>query len=394
MSQQREVAIVGVHATKQQRNSGRSALALIQEATNAALDDAGLKMKDVDGYIAFTFEGGNGSGVNEGNIAHQFGQPIAFTAQISGAYAVQMAAGAIKQGYADVVVIPAAGSTTLGGGKAASYTRPEYEFTEWTGSMTPAQFAIIARRHMHEYGTTIEQMAEVASRIQHNGNINPEAVLFGRAADTPEKVLNAPMIAEPFTRAMCSLVNDGASCIVVTSAERAKDCRHDPIWVLGGAMENRATSYFEAPTLDMMNSRDKMLRGFQRAGIRHEDTDIVMCYDHFAHGPIVQMETLGFCKPGEGGHYVPEVMGLDSKHPICPDGGNLSYSHNMIPYNFKQIEIVRQFRNDVPDLCPEGHKGIHTYDRRICRKVRDPKLAVGAGPMTEGRHGFVLLAKD
>jgi len=134
--------------------------------------------------------------------------------------------------------------------------------------------------------------------------------------------------------------------------------------------------------------------GFRRAGVRHDDTDIVMCYDHFAHGPILQMEALGFCAVGEGGRYVPEVMGLDSAHPVCPDGGNLAYSHCTVPYNFKQIEIVRQFRNTVHDRCPDADRGIHTYDRSMCRKVREPKLAVGCGPLTDGRHAFTLLAKD
>jgi hypothetical protein len=119
-----------------------------------------------------------------------------------------------------------------------------------------------------------------------------------------------------------------------------------------------------------------------------------MCYDHFAHGPIVQFETLGFCEPGEGGAYVPDAIKVDGVHPSSMDGGNLAYSHNMIPYNFKQIEVVNQFRNRVEDLCPGWERGEHTYDRRICRKVREPKLAVGCGPLTDARHAFTILAKD
>jgi acetyl-CoA acetyltransferase len=103
------------------------------------------------------------------------------------------------------------------------------------------------------------------------------------------------------------------------------------VWVLGGAFETRGNSYFEAPSLAMLEGRDRMIAAFRRAGVRHEDTDIVMCYDHFAHGPILQMEALGFCEIGAGGRYVPEVMGLDGAHPVCPDGGNLAYSHPMIP---------------------------------------------------------------
>jgi len=395
MTQNRDVAIVGVCATRQQRRSGRGALSLITEATQGALADAGLAMRDVDGYVAFTFPGGNGrQGAFDGNVAYQFGQPFGLVAQMSGAMAVLMAAAAIRQGTANVVVIPAGGSQSIQAGETADYTRPAFEFTEWTGSTTPAQFALIAQRHMHEYGSTVEQFARIAAEIHNHGHVNPEAVMFGKGPWTPQQVLAARMIAEPFTQPMCSLVNDGASCIVVTGAERARDCRHAPVWVLGGAMEYMGNSYYEAPSLALMDGRRRMIEGFARAGIRHDDTDIVMCYDHFAHAPIMQMETLGFCEPGEGGEYALEVMGLDSRHPVCPDGGNLSYSHNMIPYNFKEIEIVRQFRNDVPDLCPGAAQGVHTYDRAICRKVREPKLAVACGPQTEERHSFVLLARD
>jgi acetyl-CoA acetyltransferase len=393
MDRERDVAIVGVYATRQQRGSGRTLLSLTMEAIRGALTDAGIAMREVDGYIAYNFPAGNGQAISDGNIACQFGQPFRLTAETSGAKAVLLAAAAIRQNLAEVVLIPAGGSQT-GSGDMASYTRPSYEFTEWTGSMTPAQYALIASRHMHEFGTTIEQMAAVAANSHRNGSLNPEAVRFGQEPMTVEKILAARMIATPLTQPMCSLVNDGASCIVVTGKDRARDCRHAPVWVVGGAFETRGNSYYEAPSLAMLEGRDRMVDAFRRAGVRHDDIDIVMCYDHFAHGPILQMEALGFCEIGAGGRYVPEVMGLDARHPICPDGGNLAYSHPMIPYNFKQIEIVRQFRNMVSDACPGAAQGIHTYDRSVCRKIRDPKLAVGCGPLTDGRHAFTLLARD
>jgi acetyl-CoA acetyltransferase len=393
----RDVAIAGVYATRQSRRSGRTALSLIQEATRGALDDAGLAMKDVDGYVSFTFPAGSVPGPTRGDIAYQFGQPFGVVGRESGAMAILIAASAILAGQADVVVIPGGGAPTSESentGAAADYTRPQFEFTEWTGSMTPAQFALVARRHMHEYGSTREQFAHIAAEIRNHGNINPEAVMFERGSWTAEQVLAARTVADPFTLPMCSLVNDGASCIVVTSAARARDCRHAPVWVLGGLMRYQGHSYFEAPSLSLLEGREQMIDAFARAGVRHEDTDMVNVYDHFAHAPILVFETLGFCKPGEGGEYVTEVMGLDGKHPVCPDGGNLSYSHDQVPMNFKAIEAVRQFRNVVPDLCPGWARGEHTYDRRICRKLRDPKLAVACGQHTEERNSFVLLAKD
>jgi len=192
---------------------------------------------------------------------------------------------------------------------------------------------------------------------------------------------------------MCSIVNDGGNCVVVTSAERAKNCRHKPVWVLSGAMESRYKAYFEVPTLEMLNSRNHMLQGFDRAGVAPHEVDLVMVYDHFASGIIMQYEALGFCEIGEGGPFVVENVGLDDPFPICPDGGNQSYSHPGNPYNFKIIEAVRQMRNEVKDLCPQWQKGLHTYDRNLCRKIRDPKIAAACGPIT-GRHSFALLAKD
>lgn len=389
----RDIAIVGVHATRQQKKSGRTVVSMMMESIRGALDDAGIPLSEVDGYISYIFPAGNGRGFDDGAIAEQFGHPIAMTAQTSGAKAVLLAGAAIRAGIAKVVIIPAAGAQSLAG-DMATYTRPTFEFTEWTGSMTPAQYGIMARRHMHEFGTTIEQMAEIAANSHYNASINPQAVRFGEDVQTVDRILNGRMIADPLTQPMCSLVNDGASCIVVTSAERAQDCRHPPVWVLGGAAETHGNSYFEAPSLRMLGTRQLMIDGFARAGVRHDDIDIVMCYDHFAHGPIVQFETLGFCEPGEGGAYVPDAIRLDGAHPSSLDGGNLAYSHNMIPYNFKQIEVVKQFRGEVEDLCPGWREGVHTYDRTICRKVRDPKLSVGCGPLTDARHAFTILAKD
>lgn len=393
MGHERSVAIVGVYATKQERASGRTMLSLTVEAIRGALDDAGLTMADVDGYVAHQFPAGNGTGLTDGNAAYQLGGNIGFFADSTGARGVLYAAAAIRQGLAEVVVLPAAGSS-MPGLELANYARPSYEFTEWTGSLTAAQFALQARRHMHEYGTRLEQFADIAAAIHNNGRKNPAALRFGAAEMTRDDVLNARMIADPFTRPMCSLVNDGASCIVVASGERARDARHAPAWVIGGAGQTRGNAYFEAPSLHMRVARPGMIAAFDRAGVRHDDVDMVMCYDHFAYGPLYQFEALGFCEFGEGGDYVPAVMGLDEAHPVCPDGGNLAYSHFGLPDNFKQIEIVRQFRGDVPDLCPDADKGIHTYDRRLCRKVRDPKLAVGCGAMTDARHAFTLLAKD
>jgi acetyl-CoA acetyltransferase len=391
---QRDVAIVGVYTTEQRRGMGRTTLDLTHEALLGGVADAGLSVDDIDGFMGQTFPGGNGLGSSPGNVASQLGHGMGTVLPYLGAQGLLYAGAAIREGLAETVALVhgfAQPLPTKPGG-LTPYTTPEYEFTTWTGSFTPAQFALQMRRHMYEFGTTVEQMAHVCALIRNNGTINPDAVMFGRGPYTADDVLASRMIADPFTLLMCSLVNDGGSCVIVTTAERARDCRHQPVWLLGGAMEQRYTSYYEVPTLEPLKTRQRMLRAFGRAGIDHAAVDQVSLYDHFASGIIMELEALGFCEPGEGGPFVAERAGFGGL-PLSTDGGCLAHSHPSNPYNMKIIESVRQLRNQVRDLCPESERGVHTYDRRICRKVRRPQVAVVAGPMT-GVFSCALLAVD
>ena len=393
MPKPRDVAIVGVYATEQERVSQRASHEISMEAILGGLEDAGLTMNDVDAYFGFTFPLGNGLGATDGNVSYQLGKPLNIVTPTSGAMALLQAAASIRDGLCEVAILGSGNSRATADGSVVDWTRPDYEFTEWTGSITPGQMAMQMRRHMHEYGTKPEEIAHGCATIRNNGHMNPDAVMFNRGPYTTAAVLDARMVADPFTLLMCSIVNDGGNCVVVTSAERAKNCRHKPVWVLSGAMESRYKAYFEVPTLEMLNSRNHMLQGFDRAGVAPHEVDLVMVYDHFAGGIIMQYEALGFCEMGEGGPFGVENVGLDDPFPICPDGGNQSYSHPGNPYNFKIIEAVRQMRNEVKDLCPQWQKGLHTYDRNLCRKIRNPKIAAACGPIT-GRHSFALLAKD
>jgi acetyl-CoA acetyltransferase len=199
-------------------------------------------------------------------------------------------------------------------------------------------------------------------------------------------------VAEPITRLMCSLVNDGGSCVVVTSADRARDRPHPPVWVVGGAMEQRYTAWYDVPTLELIEARPRMLAGLRAAGVGLADVDLVTIYDHFPIGVIEALECLGFCEPGEGGAFVEERCGMGpGRLPVSPHGGCQSHSHNMVPYNHNIVEAVRQFRGDVPDRCPGGRS--HTYDPAVCRQVRDPRLAIACGPLT-GTFSYAILAKD
>jgi acetyl-CoA acetyltransferase len=392
----RGAAIVGVYTTKQGKRLGRTGNELAMEALAGALGDAGLEISDVDGFFDLHLHAGNELGPSPGNVAMTFGQPFGVVGAYSGAQGVLTAAAALSQGLATTVALVSGhqqpvrepGSTTV-----SSYTTPAYEYTDFTGSFTAAQMAIQLRRHMHEYGTTLEQIGEACALVRNAGHLNPGAVMFGRGPYTAQDILDAPPIADPLTLLMCSLVNDGGNAIVMTTGDRAVDCRKEPVWVLGGAQEQRYRTWYDVPTLEPLRSRPRMVRAFAEAGIAHEDVDVVSLYDHFPNGVIMELEAMGFCEVGEGGPFVVGRAGFERGLPISTDGGCQSYSHAVNPYNLRPIEAVRQLRNEVEDLCPSWASGEHTYDRSLCRKVRDPRIAAVAGPMT-GVFSFCLLGLD
>ena len=396
MAQEREVAIVGVYNTEQFKLSERSPLDFYMEGLNGALDDAGLTIKDVDGWFGGPFTGGNGleGGQSAANIAYQFNQPVNYASDAHGSAALVEAIDAIRSGRFETAVVPMGMSRANPDGRVAEWTRPTNEFTEWTGSITAGQMGLQMRRHMHEFGTTAEQMGAVCANVRNNGHLNPEAVMTGRGPFTAKDITDSRMVADPFTMLMCSIVSDGGSCFVLTTAERARDCKHEPVWALGAAAQTFYPSYFEAPTLvpnKVLPTR--MKDAFERAGVRHDDVDLVQIYDHFASGLIMEYEAMGFCEVGEGGAFVAENSGLDDKFPTTTDGGNLSYSHSGMPMNYKVVESVRQFRGDVPNMCPDWQNGNHTYNREVCRAVRDPKMAVTCGALV-GAFDFAIIAKD
>jgi acetyl-CoA acetyltransferase len=392
----RGAAIVGVYTTEQGKRLGRTGLDLAMEALKGALDDAGLQMRDVDGFFDLHLHAGNDLGPSAGNVAKTFGQPFSIVGAYSGVQGVLAAASALSQGLAHTVALVSGHQQPLrepGSTKVSAYTTPAYEFTDFTGSFTAAQMALQIRRHMYEYGTTPEQLGEASAIVRNAGHLNPGAVMFGRGPYTAQDILNSAPIADPLTLLMCSLVNDGGNAIIMTSGDRAKDCGKPPVWVLGGAQEQRFRTWYDVPTLEILQSRHRMMNAFQDAGVTHDEVDLVSVYDHFVNGIIMELEAMGFCDLGDGGPFVAERGGFERGLPIATDGGCLSYSHAVNPYNLRPIEAVRQLRNEVEDLCPRSAMGEHTYDRSLCRKVRDPRIAAVAGPMT-GVFSMCLLGVD
>lgn len=413
MATLRPVAVAGVHTTVQTReHDGRYGLSYALEALQGALADAGLAKEDIGGLFAAIdewpqFASAQDKGNSATNWATLLGIPIRWLTGApnsglgSGVAALLDATAAIQAGFIDTAVIVAGmASHRPSTGAVAPWTTSTMPFTEWTGSFTAAQFALAARRHMHQYGTTIEQFALAASTVRNYGSINPDAVFFRRGPYTVDDVLASPMIADPLTRLMCAPTNNGGGAIVLTTLERARDLRRPPITVLGGADQTVYPAYAEAPLLERplggSFSRQWVSDAFSQAGVTHDDIDVVQLYDGFASWTVMQWEMLGFCEVGEGGPFVESgVMALDGRWPTCTDGGCSSFSDIGVPAILRPIEAVRQLRGDIADDCPGASDGHHTHRPGQCRQVRDAEvaLAVSMGPPTGGGQ-VVVLAKD
>jgi acetyl-CoA acetyltransferase len=411
MAELRDVAIAGVATTDQTRKGGRYGVSYAIEALRLALDDAGMTRADVEGLYSYIdgwpqLEASVSNSFNT-NWASQLGIPIRWCTGApnsgagSGVSAILDAAAAIGAGYIDTAaIVVGLSSATPRDPKTAPWTTWELQFAEWTGTYTAAQFALTARRHMHQYGTTVDQLARVAATIRNYGHLNPAAVMHGRGPYTVEDVLAAPLAADPLTVLMCSQVNNGGAAVIVTTAERARDMRKPVVRVLGGADQFSYAPYVDPPVLERPDGTAFSTRwardGLAMAGVVHDDLDVVELYDGFANWVIMQWEWLGFCGPGEGGQFVETgVMDIDGRWPTCTDGGCLSFSHMGAPALLRPLEAVRQLRGETPDGCPEWQAGRHTHRPGVCRQARDPRLAlaVSMGPPTGGGQ-LVVLARD
>lgn len=359
-SRPRQAAIVGLHVTKQARRlEGRKPLDLLMEAANGALADAAIDPRDVDG-AAIAWPGPGGIPNEVGSWARFFKSPLAFTMEhwsdTSGARGILKAAAAIEAGLCDTVVL---GSGTAGEFESGSVGVGDgIEFADVYGSTAMAQFALVMRRYMHEYGVGPEPFAHVAATIRNHGHVNPEAVMFGAGPYSIADVLASPLIASPLHRLECALVAEGACAIVMTTLERARDLPNTPILVLGGGMEFHGAAYANPPTLNDvgMLGRDAVRRTFGLAGTTPNDVDVFCLYDAVAFEVVRQFEMLGFCKPGEGAAFTAgDRLTRAGECPTNLDGGILSHSWiGTGQLTLKAVECTRQLRHACGDRQVDG----------------------------------------
>ncbi|HEV7871208.1 MAG TPA: acetyl-CoA acetyltransferase [Modestobacter sp.] len=366
----RRVAIAGVALSDVGTVPDATPYGLIGQASRRALADAGLKPGDVDGL------GSTGLGTLAPiDVAEYLGLRPRWidSTTVGGASWEVMAAhatDAIAAGHADVVLLTY-GSTARSDLRRKMRTaslnwgsRGPQQWESPYGHTLISKYAMAARRHMHEYGTTIEQLAEIAVSARYNAAENPEASF--RDPITIADVLDGPMIADPFTKLHCCIRSDGGAAVVLVAEDRVADLRSDPVWVLGAA---ESVSHVSMSQWDDMTTGPAAVSGplaFQRAGVTPEDIDVAELYDAFTYMLLITLEDLGFCKKGEAGSFVEGgTLRLGGALPTNTDGGGLSAVHPGQRGLFLLVEAARQLRGEsgprqVPDArlaCVSGTGG-------------------------------------
>src|SRR5204862_7512465 len=186
-----------------------------------------------------------------------------------------------------------------------------------------SKYAMVARRHMYEFGTTIEQLAEIAVSARHNASLNPEA--YYQDPISIEDVQGERVIADPLTKLHCCIRSDGGGAVVLASEDRARDCAKAPVWVLGTgeAVSHITMSEWEDFTESPAARSGKL--AFERAGLTPDDVDVCQLYDAFTSMVLLTLEALGFCKKGEAGPFVEDgKLRVGGALPTNTDGGGLS----------------------------------------------------------------------
>nr|WP_298557757.1 acetyl-CoA acetyltransferase [uncultured Streptomyces sp.] len=373
MVARRKVAVVGVALSDCGRVDDATPYALHAQAARRALADAGLDRALVDGFAS----AGLGT-LAPVEVAEYLGlRPTWVDSTSVGGSTWEVmaahAADAIAAGHARAVLL-VYGSTARADVRAGRRTgtlsfgtRGPLQFEVPYGHTLIAKYAMAARRHMIEYGTTIEQLAEVAVQARANAALNPEAMF--RTPITVDEVLSGPMIADPFTKLHCCVRSDGGAAVLLVAEEYVRDCRTSPVWVLGSGEAVSHAAMSEWPDFTVSPAAVSGRLAFERAGVRPAEIDVAEIYDAFTYMTLVTLEDLGFCGKGEGGAFVEKgrLRVEGGELPVNTDGGGLSAQHPGMRGLFLLVEAVRQMRGEC------GERQVRRGDGS------PPRLAVASG---------------
>ena len=385
-------AIVGIHEHVTRYAPDKSELQIQGESVIKALEDAGLTKNDVEGLFTASSSIRN-SGLNLADYFNMYPKYVDNTTVGGGSFEFHLshaltaiAAGRINCAVITYSSLARSGGVSVGTGGVARFGHPRLDpapdsFEELYGLTTVGLYAMIAQRHMHQYGTTSEQLAEIAVAIRHHASMNPEAMF--RDPITVDSVVNARVISSPLHLLDCCLISDGGGAVVVASPELARNCRQRPVWVLG---VGEALAHQGAGKRDLIYIAAKQSHepAFAMAGVTHKDIDMAMIYDSFTITVLETLEDLGFCKKGEGGDFVSGGrLKVGGELPINTDGGGLSSNHPGMRGIFLLLEATRQLRHEFTGTP---------------RQVENCQVALchGTGGALGSRHsgGTAILGRD
>lgn len=355
-------------------------------ALQRALADSGVKKSDLDGFMTSTMQAEREWGIAEYlGIDHKVFGGVG----IGGAvfeFLVQQASAQIRDGQADTVAITYGSDMYTRSGRSlgtsglynqAAQITDTSQFEALYGSTIVANYAMAARRHMHEFGTTSAQLAEIAVAMRYHAGFNANAMY--RDPLTIDDVLNSRMVADPLHKLDCCVVSDGGGAIIMTTAERARDLKSKPVYVLGAQSGMTHWSINQMPDFTTTAAANIGPRVFAEAGVTPADIDNVQLYDSFTITVLMLLEGLGFCGRGEGGPFVEGgTLRFDNKLPCNTDGGGLSACHPGMRGMFLLIEAVRQLRGEAG--------GTQVQDARLA-------LACGSGGWLSGMGAVILGAE-
>ena len=358
----RTPVIIGIGLSDYPKAPHLSAMEHHALATQRALADCGIAKQEIDGFCSAGSMGGNIAI----DIAEYLGIEHRFIdgTMVGGSsfeFHVEHAAAMIREGACDTVLITDGSdyfsrmgrALGTGGHNRGRHVSGSGQWEAPYGNSLVGSYAMVAQRHMHEYGTTPEQLAEIAVGVREFAGLNPHAMY--RDPITVDDVLGSRMIADPLHKLECCVVSDGGGAVIMTTAERARDLAPDPIYVLGAANGKSHWNISQMPDFTRSAAAVCGPAAFEQAGVTPGDIDTLQLYDSFTITVLTLLEDLGFCEKGEGGPFVAEGhLRRGGQVPLNTDGGGLSACHPGMRGIFLLIEATRQLRHSageaqVPD---------------------------------------------
>ncbi len=332
---------------------GWTSMELAAEASKLAMADAGVLLADIDALFICTPD----DFLSGLTFAEMLGLRPKFTDNNrTGGSAfmshVYTAAHLLETGAIEVALIAHGSNQRTGaGGKLVSAARASSWEAPYNQIFPLSSYALAASRHMHQFGTTREQLAAVAVAARGWANRNPES--FAKGPLTIEDCLSSRMISSPLTARDCCLVTDGASAIIMTRADRARDLNRAPVYVLGAAAATDHNQISAMPDVTTTAAVESGRRAYAMAGVTAADIDVVQVYDAFTINTILFLEDLGFCKKGEGGAFVASgAIAPGGSLPVNTNGGGLSCAHPGMYGLLAIVEAVRQLRGEAAAQIP------------------------------------------